>query len=312
MELRHLAAFVAVAEELHFGRAATRLHMAQSPLSRQIRLLERDLGLELFDRTTRTVTLTPEGQAFLEPARRTLAEADRARRAAAAARHGALGRVTVGFAGATGNALVPVLTRAVTSSLPGVELVLRGQTYSGTALDKVTDGTLDLSFVALPAPSDLATRVVRDERLLVALPDTHPLAGLDAVPLADLAAEPFVSFPSGGGSAVREAGLRACRDAGIAPRIVQEAPDAYTVLTLVGAEVGVAIMVESSRRIHTDHTVLRPIQGDVPVLPIALAWRPDNPSRALQAVLAVAEKALPTPDDADRVSIAARSVLDRS
>jgi DNA-binding transcriptional LysR family regulator len=301
MELRHLAAFVAVAEELHFGRAAERLHMAQSPLSRQVRLLERDLGLELFDRTTRTVTLTPEGAAFLGPARQTLAEADRARRAAAAARSGELGQVSVGFAGAAASAVVPVLTRAVTSSLPGVELVLRGQTYSGTALNRVLDGSLDLGFVALPAPEEAATRVVRNERLQVAVPDSHPLARRETVSLADLAREPFVSFPSGKGSAIREATLRACRDVGIVPRIVQEAPDAYTMLTLVAAEVGVAIMVESSRRIRTDHAVLRPLSGNVPVLPIALAWRPDSRSRALAAVLRVAEQALPTPADADQV-----------
>ena len=210
--------------------------------------------------------------------------------------------MSVGFAGATGNASVPVLTRAVRSALPGVDLDLRGQTYSGRALDEVVDGTLDLGFIALPAQQGVATRVVRRERLLVALPDTHPLAGRDEVALADLADEPLVTFPDGTGSAVREAGLRACRDAGIAPRIVQEAPDAYTVLTLVGAEVGVAIMVDSSRRIRTEHAVLRPISGPAPVLPIALAWRPDDPSPALREVLRVAEEVLPTPDDADPVS----------
>ncbi|WP_027941390.1 LysR family transcriptional regulator [Amycolatopsis taiwanensis] len=299
MELRHLAAFVAVAEELHFGRAAVRLHMAQSPLSRQVRLLERDLGVALFERNTRIVRLTPEGEAFLEPARKTLAEADRARRAALAASKGEVGRVSVGFAGAAGSDALPTLTRAVTSSLPGIELLLRGQTYSGTALDNVAEGVLDLGFVAMPAREGVSARVVRRERLLVALPDTHPLAAREIVALPDLAGEPFVSFPSGSGSAVREAGMQACFKAGVSPRIVQEAPDAYTMMTLIGAELGVAIMVESSRRIHTDHVVFRPIAGEVPALLISLAWRSDNPSRALRAVLRVAETALPTPTDAD-------------
>ncbi len=295
VELRHLALFVAVAEELHFGRAAARVHMAQSPLSRQIRLLERDLGEVLFERSTRAVRLTPAGEALLEPARRVLAEAAVARRAVRAAGQGEIGRVTVGFAGASGYDAVPRLTRAVTAELPGIELVLLGQTYSGEALARLDEGTLDLGFVAMPVREGISARVVRIERLVVALPDAHPLAERDVVDLTDLASEPFITFPASRGSAVRDAAVQACVRAGFTPLITQEASDAYNLLTLVGAGVGVAIMVESARHIHLEHVMFRQIAGEVPAMPIALAWRSENPSAALRAVLRVAETALPTP-----------------
>ncbi|MFZ3594280.1 LysR substrate-binding domain-containing protein [Streptomyces sp. BH104] len=299
MELKHLTGFVAVAEELHFGRAAERLHIAQSPLSQQIKLLERDLGVKLFDRTTRTVRLTSAGQALVEPARKLLADASSVRRTVRAAHLGEVGRVSVGFAGASSYAALPLLTRAVTSQLPGIELVLEGQTYSGEALRRVTDGTLDLGFVALPVRRGITARVVRMERLVLALPDSHPLADRAEVPVRALADEPIVTFPLSRESAVRDAMVQACHDAGFAPRIAQEAPDSYNMLALVGAGVGVAVVVESARNIHLEHVVFRPLAGDeVPVLPIALGWRSGNPSAALKAVLRVARDVLPTPEDA--------------
>ncbi|MGW5200159.1 LysR substrate-binding domain-containing protein [Streptomyces spiralis] len=296
MELRHLSGFVAVAEELHFGRAAERLHMAQSPLSQQIRLLERDLGVKLFDRTTRSVRLTAAGKALLEPARHLLAEASAVRRAVQAAHLGEVGRVTLGFAGASSYSALPVLTRAITSELPGIELVLEGQTYAGEALGRIADGTLDLGFVALPVRRGISARVVRMERLLLALPDSHRLAERDEVAVEELAREPFVTFPLSRGSAVREATVQACHEAGFAPRIAQEAPDSYNLLALVGAGVGVAVVVESARHIHLEHVVFRPLAGEgVSVLPIALGWRSGDRSAALAAVLRIAERVLPTP-----------------
>ncbi|GAB2738064.1 LysR family transcriptional regulator [Salinifilum aidingensis] len=297
MELRHLEGFVAVAEELHFGRAAARLHMAQPPLSQYIRLLERDLGVTLFERSTRSVRLTAAGSSLLEPARRVLAEAAVARRTAQAAGTGEVGRVTVGFAGASSYDALPRLTRAVSSELPGVELVLRGQTYSGEALSRIGDGTLDLGFVALPTRGGVSSRVVRVERLVIALPDTHPLADRSSIGLAELAHERFVSFPASRGSAVRDATMQACFNAGFTPLITQEAPDAYNLLTVVGAGVGVALVVSSAQNIRMEHVVFRPVSGEVPTMSIALAWRSDNPSAALRSVLEVAETALPTPAD---------------
>ncbi|POX36299.1 LysR family transcriptional regulator [Streptomyces sp. Ru73] len=297
MELRHLTGFVAVAEELHFGRAAERLHIAQSPLSQQIRMLERDLGATLFDRTTRSVRLTAAGQALLGPARSLLADASAARRTVQAVSLGEAGRVTVGYAGAGGCAALPPLARAVAAEFPGIELSLQGQVYSGEALDRITDGTLDLGFVALPVRRGVLSRVVRLERLTVALPDSHPLAGREAVGVAELAQERFVTYPAARGSAVREAAVRACHVAGFAPRISQEAPDTYDLLGLVAAGVGVALVVESARHIRLDHVVFRPLAGGPAPLPVALAWRAADESAALRNVLKTAERVLPTPGE---------------
>ncbi|MCX4965570.1 LysR substrate-binding domain-containing protein [Streptomyces sp. NBC_00654] len=296
MELRHLNAFVAVAEELHFGRAARRLQMAQPPLSQQIRQLEKELGVQLFRRNTRSVRLTSAGESFLEPVRTVLDDLGTAVRAARSAGRGEYGRVTIGFAGASSHETLPRLTRAVRAAHPGLELVMTGQTYANVALTRVADGTLDLGFVRLPVTRPgVAYRVIDEEELLCALPSDHPLARRETVPIEALAEEPFVSFPANTGSTVRDAMVEACEGAGFNPRVVQEAPDSYTIMALVAAGVGVALTVTSCRHIQQNGLVYRPLAGPPIRRQAALAWRADNPSAALRAVLAVAEDALPTP-----------------
>lgn len=300
VELRHLTAFTAVAEELHFGRAAKRLQMAQPPLSQQIRQLEKELGVQLFERNTRSVRLTSAGESFLEPVRTVLADLDTAVRAAKAAGRGEFGRVTIGFAGASSHETLPRLTRAVRAAHPAIELVMKGQTYANVALDRVADGSLDLGFVRLPVTQPgVAHRVIDEEELLCALPSDHHLATRDKIPIGILAEEPFVSFPANAGSTVRDAMVETCEAAGFNPRVVQEAPDSYTILALVAAGVGVTLTVSSVRHIQQTGLVYRPLAGEPIRRQAALAWRADNPSAALRAVLEVCEEALPTPGSAD-------------
>lgn len=294
MELRHLAGFVAVAEELHFGRAAARLHISQSPLSQQIRLLERDLGVELFDRSTRSVSLTAAGQTLLGPAREVLASAAVARRAAQAAGHGQTGRVTLGFAGASSAVTLPPLVHAVAEELPGVELALEGPYYSGETIGRVAEGTLDLAFATVSNTRGLRSRVVREDPLMLAVADTHELAGQSEVTLSELSGESFVAFPSARGSEVRELGVRSCLEAGFVPRITQEAPDSFSLLALVGAGVGVALVVEAARSIRLDRVVFVRLAPPVPVLSVSLVWRRGDTSAVVRAVLDVAEHVLPT------------------
>ncbi|MEV0703559.1 LysR substrate-binding domain-containing protein [Saccharopolyspora sp. NPDC050389] len=297
MELRHLAGFVAVAEELHFGRAAARLHMSQPPLSQQIRLLERDLGVALFERSTRSVQLTAAGRTFLGAARDVLAAASVARRAAWAAGRGEVGRVSLGFAGASSAVTLPLLTRAVAAELPGIEMALHGPQYSGETVGRIAEGTLDLGFATVSKPRGLATRLVRRDRLMVAVADVHPLADRSEVSLADLADERFVAFPAARGSEVRELFVRSCLEAGFMPAVVQETPDSFSLLAMVGAGVGIALVVEAARSIRLDHVVFVPLSGSAPILPVSLVWRHGDDSAVLQAVLDVAERVLPTPDD---------------
>ena len=296
MELRHLTAFLAVADELHFGRAAKRLRMAQPPLSQQIRQLEKDLGVQLFERNTRSVRLTSAGQSFLEPARAVLDGVDAARRAAGAAGRGESGRVTVGFAGASSHETLPLLTRAVRAAHPGIELVLTGQVYANVALARVAEGALDLGFVRLPVTQPgVSTRVIAEEELVCAVPSDHRLAQHAEIPLAELAGESFVSFPANAGSSLRDAGVAACERAGFTPRVVQEAPDSHTILALVAAGVGVTLTLSTCQHVQQTGLVYRKLAGPPIRLRAALAWRTDNPSAAVRTVLAVAEAALPPP-----------------
>ncbi|MER7785834.1 LysR substrate-binding domain-containing protein [Streptomyces albidoflavus] len=258
MELRYLTAFVAVAEELHFGRAAKRLQMAQPPLSQQIRQLEKELGAQLFERNTRSVRLTSAGESFLGPVRTVLDDLDLAVRAVKAAGRGEYGRVTVGFAGASSHEALPLLTGAVRAAHPGIALILTGQTYADTALARVAEGSLDLGFVRLPASRPgVRTRVIGEEELICALPGDHPLAARERIALTDLADQPFVSFPANAGSSLRDAMVRACESAGFTPRVVQEAPDSHTILALVAAGVGVTLTLTSVQHVQSTGLVYR-------------------------------------------------------
>jgi len=298
VELRDYEAFVAVAEELHFGRAAARLHISQPPLSNRIRQLEHDLKLQLFNRNTRTVSLTDAGERLLGPARRVLNEADAAQNVAASIATGEQGRVRIGFAGASSQRSLPLLTRAVRSEYPGVELVLQSQTYVFTALELLLSRSLDLAFARLPIPHpDLAWRVVEVEELVCALPAGHPLTVRTGIRLEDLHDEDFVSLPDDHGSILQSTMYSLCVTAGFRPRVVQIAPDSSTVLALVAAGAGVTITLSSVCPVQTVGIAYRPLEKIRPSHMFAtLVWRKTDPSPALQRVLDVSRVALPTPD----------------
>jgi DNA-binding transcriptional LysR family regulator len=295
MELRHLRAFAAVAEELHFGRAAARLHMAQPPFSQQIKQLERDLGVQLLQRTTRAVRLTNAGTVFLEHAHRVLAEADRARESVLLAEQGERGEIRVGLTGVTTWRLLPRMTRVYRERYPLVRLELHPAVFSGAQLGALFDGSIDVGFLRAPVPPLLASRMLLDEPLVAVLPEEHALAGSAAVALADLADENFVSYPARQGSSLRDTAMNACYSVGFAPRIVQEAPDTYTVVALVGAAVGVALLPASAERLQLEGVVFRPVTGADVQVPITLAWRRDDPSPVLAGFLEVAASILPSP-----------------
>ncbi|SDS14102.1 LysR substrate-binding domain-containing protein [Agrococcus carbonis] len=310
MELRHIRAFIAVAEELHFGRAAERLHIAQPPLSQQIRQLETHLGVRLFERNTRSVSLTSAGEAFLEPARAVLSGVEDAERAARAGGRGEYGRVTIGFAGASSEAALPVLARAVRRAHPNLELDMRGQLYANAALAKIADGSLDLGFVRLPigAPG-IEHQVVEEEELIVAMPLGHPLAAQETVALRDLAQEPFITFPADSGSSLHAITQQVCLNEGFAPTVVQSAPDSYTILALVAAGVGVTLTLTSCMHARQEDIVYRRLSDALPTLDAAIAWRSMNSSAALRAVLDVVREVYATPRrvDFDRFATPAQS-----
>ena len=196
VEISQLQAFLAVAEELHFGRAAEKLHRAQPPLSRTIKQLERELDTELFSRSTRAVKLTASGEALVGPARDVLDALRRAEAAVRAADDGDVGLVRIAFAGASTHQLVARLARVVRSQRPGIQLELSSQNFAQPAMKKLVSGETDIALGRWDiVPAEVAVRVVMQDSLVVALPDTHPLAGEQRLSIARFAAEGFVSLP---------------------------------------------------------------------------------------------------------------------
>ena len=298
MEISQITAFLAVAEELHFGRAAQRLHSAQPPLSRTIRRLEKQLGATLFERNTRNVRLTSAGEALLGPAREILDACRLAEIAVAAAGRGQVGRVRIGFAGVSSHLLIGRWAKLVRHTHPGIEFVLDSSAFASEALNKLLDGTLDIGLVRwIFTPPGIASRVILNEEFVVALPTDHPLAGRDGVRIEELATEPWVTLPADPGSALRDSLQRAAHDAGFTPRIVQSAPDSMALMALVSAEVGCALTVSSvAENVNNPDVVFLPLVGGPSTLQLRIAWRADDDNAALREVLRLSEEALPTPE----------------
>ena len=295
MELRHLRYFVAVAEELNFGRAAERLGIAQPPLSRQIRDLERELGTPLFERVPRGVQLTAAGAAFLPEARLTLAQAERAQRTAGRAARGEIGRLRVGFVEAVSDAgVLPEVLGFFRLHLPDIGLSLF-EMDPVQQTEAFRDRRIDLGILH-GAPSEvepwLRAERVYAEPLVAALPETHRLAGRARVSLRELAAEPFLLPPRPVGPAMWDDIIARCRRAGFSPRVVQEVAGWHTLAGLVGAGVGVAFLPRSLGELRRPGVTYLPVRDLGVEMEISAAWRQNDRSpvreRFVTALRAVA------------------------
>lgn len=243
MELRHLRYFRAVGEELHFGRAAERLHIAQPPLSQQIRQLERELGVALLHRTTRSVQLTQAGRAYLRRSVEILDAVDEAGSQAGRIAAGVEGHLTIGCVGSATYSLLPRLVRALGEALPALEVSVRGEMLAPAQTSALLSGEIDLALLRPPADQDgIVTETVRRDRLLVALPAGHRFAGRAELKAEDLREEAFVVHVGHGRSVMSNLVAAICADAGYAPRIRQEVSETSTLVTLVAAGLGVAIV----------------------------------------------------------------------
>ncbi|UAL29551.1 LysR family transcriptional regulator [Nocardioides rotundus] len=249
MEVRQARYFAAVADEGHFGRAAARLHVAQSVVSQQVAKLERQCGFALFDRTTRRVELTDGGRALLVHARRLLAAAESADADAALVAAGRLGRVSVGFVGTATYDVLPRVAQRVRAERPRIDLDLRGELLAPELFEGVEEGRFDLAVLRGEAPEGARVAVsrLRRERLVVAVPEDHPLADADAIEPAALADEPFVTYPAHERSAMHDVVLSVCRDAGFRPPSVLEVQETATIVVFVAAGAGVALVPEPVR-----------------------------------------------------------------
>jgi DNA-binding transcriptional LysR family regulator len=276
MELRHLRYFVAVAEELHVGRAAERLRIAQPPLSRQIRDLEREIGTPLFDRVARGVELTAAGSAFLPEARLTLAQADRAQRTAQRAARGETGRLRVGFVeAATQSGILPDVMSFFRVHLPSVGLSL----FELDPLrqeEAFLDGRIDLGILhstPLDAGRWLVVQTIHTEPVVVALPAAHRLAGRARLTLGQLADDLFVLFPRQLGPAMYDDIIARCRAAGFSPQVVQEATGWHTLASLVGAGMGVGFVPRSLSGGQQHGVVYRPVRDLAVDMALSAVWK---------------------------------------
>jgi DNA-binding transcriptional LysR family regulator len=299
MECRQAEVFLAVAEELHFGRAATRLHMAQPPVTRIIKQLETDLDAALFERSTRRVSLTAQGLALIGPARKLLDAELAGRQAVRAAAQGRIGEVRVGFAGASTNAVIGRLARRVRRDRPGISFVLDSQNFAQVLMRRVVEGELDIGLGRWDfVPPSVDSRVIANESLVIAVPAAHPLAAEPMVSIRQFADEPFVALRPFQGSVLTDRLERLARAAGFLPQISQIAPDTTTALAMVAAEIGPTLTLSSvADNIADPHVVFVPISDETRPVQLRMAWRNSvPPSPALAAVIAITADELPEPE----------------
>lgn len=286
MELRHLRYFVVVAEELHFGRAAERLHLSQPPLSMQIKALESEIGLQLFDRNRRKVELTPAGAVFLREARDILGRIEQATAAARRAGRGEVGELSVGFITIADYNVLPLVLSEFRNRYPDVRLNLREATTDAQLRD-LAARRIDVGFMLSPVQDDrLATQPLLQEPLVVALPERHPLAqGRGPLSLALLADAPFILIPRHMAPGLYDDVVSFCRSAGFSPRMEQEAVQMQTIISLVSAGLGVALIPESMRNLGRTGVVYRSLREKSPQTQIVVAWRKDDNPPALRHFL---------------------------
>jgi len=292
IELRQLRYFVTVAEELHFGKAALRLHMTQPPLSQTIQALEELLGAPLFERNRRGVALTPAGLALLPEARRMLAQSQELPQLVQRAAAGEVGRLTLAFISSADYSVLPPFLRAYRAAYPQVQITLQEAT-SDLQLDDLLNNRIDAGLLIPPLPDkarlELDYLPVLSEPLVLALP-----AGLlkkqGKLALASLPPLPLIVFPRAISPALYDAILSVFRDAGITPEIGQQAIQMQTIVSLVSAGMGMALVPQSVSNLMRTGVEYRALRDATPLVETGLAWRRDNASPVLRGFLELLRK----------------------
>ena len=290
MELRHLRYFVAVAEELHFGRAAARLFIVQPSLSQQIQQLEEELGLPLLRRTKRSVELTDAGKVFLTEARKVLDQVQEAKRATQRASRGEIGRLVVGYISSSTYDLLPITLSAYRERFPEIDVALRELTTQ-EQVRALEEETIQVGLLRLPInTSTLQVEVIRREPIVCVLPEGHPLAFHKQIAMPLLANEPFVlqSRQRGGGYYAQLMNL--CLTSGFSPNVLQEVTEMHTIVSLVAAGMGISLVPLSIENIRSQGVVYRKLEGAEVLTEMAVAWLRNSRSTIVQNFLQVARE----------------------
>jgi len=288
VELRSLRYFLAVIDEGTFRRAAQTLRITQPPLSREIRRMERELGVDLFDRAHQPIALTAAGRSLEADARAVLARLDSA---VEAARRAAIGRaqLTLGFLGAAANGLLPPTVRRFRTLYPDAHLVLEEHESGLAQLEHLRDHRIDLALVREPVnDSALHCELIVDEAFIAIVPSDHRLAGSsEPLSVSDLAGEPFVFWSRDNAPNPFDAAMAMFRDRGLDMPIVQEALGVQTVLGLVAAGIGVSLLPQSVRALNRHGTATRPLVSPGPTIPLYAVWRAESNSQPLVSILQI-------------------------
>jgi DNA-binding transcriptional LysR family regulator len=286
--LTQLTCFVAVAEELHFTRAAERLNMTQPPLSRQIQLLEGELGVKLLDRTNRTVRLTPAGRSFLAEARRIVRQAEHAALAVQRVSTGEAGSIAIGFTAASAYSALGELLERARGSLPGVEILLH-ELVTRDQLEALSEGSLDLGLIRPSAVgTDLTARTAVREGLVAALPADHALAADDGpIELSAFDGQDFLMYSPTEARYFHELLVTTFRGAQVRPVFTQYLSQVHSILALVNIGWGIALVPEAAAEMRPTGVVYRPLHQPGHPRPVELdyVWRKSNDNPALAALL---------------------------
>ncbi|MER8910186.1 LysR family transcriptional regulator [Mesorhizobium sp. M0854] len=303
MNHKLMQSFMAVAEELHFGRAAARLHISQPPLTKQIQQLEQAMGVRLLERTKRKVELTAAGRVFLDEVRAVLQQTEQAVELARKADRGETGHLAVGFIDAAIYSVVPSVVQRFTKRYPEVELSLTDLRIPNQ-VRAVAERQLDIGFVHPPVIHNaLKVESILVEPLIVALPETHRLASEAEVALADLASEALIQFPRSINPSLYDEIVGLCRSSGFSPRIVREATPKQTIIGLVSVGLGVSLLPACLQNLRRSGVVYRPIQGRTLSIDTSIIYRHEQPSPVLNAFLDIVRET--TQKDSNPVSLQA-------
>jgi DNA-binding transcriptional LysR family regulator len=291
MELRHLRYFAAVAEELHFGRAARRLHIAAPPLSQQIRNLEAELGVQLLARTKRRVRLTDVGRLFLEEARSTLAQADRAVRIVRRAGNGEIGQLAIGFVPAADLRVLPTVLPRFAKRFPDVQLILHLMN-GALQVEALRGNRLHVGLLRLPVDDEsLVVESILREPFVIALPERHRLTSYRRVPIRALTREPYIFFPRPLAPPLYDLIVSVCRQAGVILNVTHESDNMQTILSLIAAGLGVSLQPASIQHIQRKGVVYRPLRSPLLHAELGVAYKRDSDSAVLRAFLEVLREA---------------------
>jgi DNA-binding transcriptional LysR family regulator len=287
IELRHLECFIAVAEELSFARAAERLHLSQPPVSRHIKQLEDELGVELFTRTTRSVQLTNAGSVYLNEARAICAQMSKGVQAARMAARGEVGELTLGYEASSAYDALPRALKVFRDQFPAIEVTLT-QMDTDEQAQALKESRIDLGFVVPPIHDrSLHAETVTRERLLLALPSDHRLAQKRSIDLSALASESFILSPRSKRCGLYDQVIRVCRGAGFSPKVVQEANEMQIMLGFIAAGIGITLLPAHAAHLQRPGVTFRPILPKSACVELALAWRREEGSPVIRAFVDV-------------------------